>query len=155
MATGDAANVAARLEQAAEPGEVLLGEPTIHLVRDAVEVEAVAPLELKGKAGAVPAHRLLRVLEAPERRHETRFVGREHELRSSIDDALEPGLGGAALRGSSRSWAMLPVQDTPGRLKRLRTRRQSRARAVSALRRGDHLLARRRGAEAARRAAAR
>ena len=80
LATGDAVNVAARLEQAAEPGEVLLGEPTLDLVRDAVEVEAVAPLELKGKAGAVPAHRLLRVLEAPERRHETRFVGREHEL---------------------------------------------------------------------------
>jgi tetratricopeptide (TPR) repeat protein len=80
LATGDAVNVAARLEQAAEPGEVLLGEPTLELVREAVEVEAVAPLELKGKADPVPAHRLLRVLEAPERRHETRFVGREHEL---------------------------------------------------------------------------
>ena len=80
LATGDAVNVAARLEQAAEPGEVLLGEPTLDLVRDAVEVEAVAPLDLKGKADAIPAHRLLRVLEAPERRHETGFVGRGHEL---------------------------------------------------------------------------
>jgi class 3 adenylate cyclase/tetratricopeptide (TPR) repeat protein len=80
LATGDAVNVAARLEQAADPGEVLLGEPTLALVREAVEVEAVAPLELKGKADAAPAHRLLRVREAPERRHETPFVGREREL---------------------------------------------------------------------------
>ena len=80
LATGDAVNVAARLEQAAEPGEVLLGEPTLELVREAVEVESVAPLQLKGKTDAVRAHRLLRVLEAPERRHETRFVGREREL---------------------------------------------------------------------------
>jgi class 3 adenylate cyclase len=80
LATGDAVNVAARLEQAAEPGEVLIGDPTLALVGEGVEVEPVAPLELKGKAERVPAHRLLRVLEAPERSHETRFVGREHEL---------------------------------------------------------------------------
>jgi class 3 adenylate cyclase/tetratricopeptide (TPR) repeat protein len=80
LATGDAVNVAARLEQAADPGEVLLGEPTLELVREAVEVEPVAPLELKGKAEAVHAHRLLRVLDAPERRHESQFVGREREL---------------------------------------------------------------------------
>ncbi|HEX6509556.1 MAG TPA: adenylate/guanylate cyclase domain-containing protein, partial [Chloroflexota bacterium] len=43
LATGDAVNVAARLEQAAVPGEVLLGEETLRLVRDAVEVEAVQP----------------------------------------------------------------------------------------------------------------
>jgi class 3 adenylate cyclase len=80
LATGDAVNVAARLEQAAEPGEVLLGEPTLALVREAVEVEPLAPLELKGKAETIPAHRLIRVLEAPERRHESRFVGREREV---------------------------------------------------------------------------
>jgi class 3 adenylate cyclase/tetratricopeptide (TPR) repeat protein len=80
LATGDAVNVAARLEQAAEPGEVLLGEPTLALVLEAVEVEPLEPLELKGKAEPVSAHRLLRVLGAPERRHETRFVGREREL---------------------------------------------------------------------------
>jgi class 3 adenylate cyclase/tetratricopeptide (TPR) repeat protein len=80
LATGDAVNVAARLEQAAETGEVLLGEPTLALVREAVEVEPVEPLGLKGKAESVPAHRLLRVLGAPERRHETPFVGRDREL---------------------------------------------------------------------------
>jgi class 3 adenylate cyclase len=80
LATGDPVNVAARLEQAAEPGEVLLGEPTLELVRDAVEVEQVEPLELKGKAEPVPAHRLQHVRDAPERRHEARFVGRGREL---------------------------------------------------------------------------
>ena len=72
LATGDAVNVAARLEQAAQPGEVLIGEPTLALVRDAVDVEPVEPLELKGKSKPVPAYRLLRVRDAPERRHEAR-----------------------------------------------------------------------------------
>ena len=61
LATGDAVNVAARLEQAAQPGEVLVGEPTLALVRDAVDVEPVGPLELKGKSEPVSAYRLLRV----------------------------------------------------------------------------------------------
>ena len=80
LATGDAVNVAARLEQAAKPGEVLVGQPTLALVRDAVEVEPVEQLVLKGKAEPVPAYRLLRVLDVPERRHEAVFVGREREL---------------------------------------------------------------------------
>jgi class 3 adenylate cyclase len=80
LATGDAVNVAARLEQAAQPGEVLLGEPTLQLVRDAVDVQPVEPLGLKGKAEPVPAHRLVAVREALERRHEGRFVGRAAEL---------------------------------------------------------------------------
>jgi class 3 adenylate cyclase/tetratricopeptide (TPR) repeat protein len=80
LVTGDAVNVAARLEQAAPPGQVLIGQPTLALVGDAAEVEPVEPLELKGKAEPVSAFRLLRVREAPERRHETHFVGREREL---------------------------------------------------------------------------
>src|SRR6266849_1205474 len=44
LATGDAVNVAARLEQAAQPGEVLVGAPTLALVGDAAEVEPVEPL---------------------------------------------------------------------------------------------------------------
>ena len=58
LATGDAVNVAARLEQAAAPGEVLIGEPTLALVRGAVDVEPVEPLDLKGKAKPVAAYRL-------------------------------------------------------------------------------------------------
>src|SRR5688572_4362115 len=57
LVTGDAVNVAARLEQAAGPGEILLGDDTLRLVRDAVRCEIVE-LTLKGKPGAVRAHRL-------------------------------------------------------------------------------------------------
>jgi class 3 adenylate cyclase len=76
-ATGDAINVAARLEQAAAPGEILLGEQTYRLVRDAVQAEAVEPLLLKGKAAAVPAYRLGLVEEAPivVSRFDSPFVG--------------------------------------------------------------------------------
>jgi class 3 adenylate cyclase len=54
-ATGDAVNVAARLEQAAGPGEILIGDSTRHLVGDAVELEPVDDLDLKGKTDRVPA----------------------------------------------------------------------------------------------------
>jgi len=80
LATGDAVNVAARLEQAAQPGEILLGKATLELARDALKTEAVEPLELKGKAARVTAYRLLALTGEPERRHESRFVGREREL---------------------------------------------------------------------------
>jgi class 3 adenylate cyclase len=80
LATGDAVNVAARLEQAAEPGEVLVGQETMSLGRGAVEVERVEPLHLKGKREPVPAFRLLAVHEAPERGHAGVFVGRRREL---------------------------------------------------------------------------
>src|SRR3954452_4656037 len=49
LVTGDAVNVAARLEQAAAPGEVLIGDATRALVRNAIEAEQVEPLRLKGK----------------------------------------------------------------------------------------------------------
>jgi tetratricopeptide (TPR) repeat protein len=82
-ATGDAVNVAARLEQAAQPGEVLLGEQTYRLVRDAVRIERIGPLTLKGKSNAVAAYRLLEIVEgvpAVARRFDTPFVGRQKEL---------------------------------------------------------------------------
>src|SRR6201997_868161 len=59
LATGDAVNVAGGLGQGAEPGEVLIGQPTLALVGDRVEIESLEPLELKGKAEPVPAHPLL------------------------------------------------------------------------------------------------
>jgi class 3 adenylate cyclase/tetratricopeptide (TPR) repeat protein len=83
LVTGDTVNVAARLEQAAGEREVLLGELTYRLVRDAVEVEDVEPLELKGKSERVPAYRLVSVAETGEgwqRRSDAPMVGREEEL---------------------------------------------------------------------------
>jgi class 3 adenylate cyclase/tetratricopeptide (TPR) repeat protein len=93
LATGDAVNVAARLEQAAAPGEVLLGERTLELVRDAVAVEPVEPLSLKGKSDVVAAHRLVGVHEAPsyDQRLEVPLVGRRDELarmRRAFDEAV-------------------------------------------------------------------
>jgi class 3 adenylate cyclase/tetratricopeptide (TPR) repeat protein len=88
LVTGDPVNVAARLEQAATPGTVLIGQPTLALVRDAVEIEAVAPLTLKGKTEPVPAYLLLHVLDTPERRHDAQFVGREREL-ALVQEAWE------------------------------------------------------------------
>jgi class 3 adenylate cyclase/tetratricopeptide (TPR) repeat protein len=93
LATGDAVNVAARLEQAAMPGTILIGEDTHDLVRGIVEVEAVEALVLKGKSVPVPAFRLLSVLAAPERSHASRFVGRQRELI-----ALEQAWEGATAR---------------------------------------------------------
>jgi class 3 adenylate cyclase len=80
LVTGDAANVAARLQQAAAPGEVLVGAETIGLAGEAALVEQLQPLELKGKADPVAAFRLVAVGEAPGRGHGSRFVGRETEL---------------------------------------------------------------------------
>lgn len=91
FATGDAVNTAARLEQAAGPGEILLGATTYALVRDAVEVEPVAPVEAKGKAEPVAAYRLLGVGDSDRgrrRRDDVRLVGRVQETRA-LDDALD------------------------------------------------------------------
>jgi class 3 adenylate cyclase/tetratricopeptide (TPR) repeat protein len=97
LVTGDAVNVAARLEQAAPNGEILIGPETRLLVRDAVRVEAVEPLALKGKAEPVEAYRLVEVLRdaAPLARHpETPLVGRERErqrLWRAYEDAVAGG----------------------------------------------------------------
>ena len=94
LVTGDVVNIAARLEQAAGSREVLLGDLTHRLVRDAVVVEAVPPLTLKGKSEPVPAHRLLSVQEmggAVQQRQDTPMVGRETEMASLqgvISDAI-------------------------------------------------------------------
>ena len=77
LATGDAVNVAARLEQAAQPGEILVGEETRRLAADALELEALDPLEAKGKSNRLVAYRLLGVRpDAPgfARRFDAPFV---------------------------------------------------------------------------------
>jgi class 3 adenylate cyclase/tetratricopeptide (TPR) repeat protein len=85
LVTGDTVNVAARLEQAAGPREILLGALTYRLVRDAVTVEEVEPLALKGKAEPVPAYRLTGLTDAAEaiqRRHDAPMIGREAEMEA-------------------------------------------------------------------------
>ncbi len=96
--SGDAVNVAARLEQAAQPGEILLGAATFALVRDAVRVEPVEPLSLKGKAEPVPAFRLVEVVPGAHgvaRRLDSPMMGRDAELAAVVDSfersQREPG----------------------------------------------------------------
>jgi class 3 adenylate cyclase len=113
LVTGDAVNVAARLEQAAEAGEVLIGASTRLLVRDAIEA---APVEVraKGKPEPVAAYRLEDVdpHAAPiARRLATPLVGRRPELEqleAAFDRAVREGrcqlftVLGAAGVGKSR-----------------------------------------------------
>ncbi len=93
LVTGDAVNVAARLEQAAEDGDVLIGASTQRLVRDAVTVEPVE-VRAKGKPEPVAAYRLEHVdpqAESITRRLGTPLVGRHPELeqlRGAFDRAV-------------------------------------------------------------------
>src|SRR3954454_162472 len=99
LATGDAVNVAARLEQAAPVNEVLIGDVTYALVRSHVEAEAVEPLTLKGKAEPVPAYRLVGLSARGGERATTDLplVGREAQLR-----ALHDGLATVVREGGCR-----------------------------------------------------
>jgi class 3 adenylate cyclase len=92
FATGDAVNVAARLEQAAAPGHTLVGERTAALVGDAFELGGVRTVEAKGKKGGVTCRELLRRLgEARGQRGAhglaAGFVGRGRELEW-LEDAV-------------------------------------------------------------------
>jgi class 3 adenylate cyclase/tetratricopeptide (TPR) repeat protein len=82
--SGDTVNVAARLEQAAEPGEILVGERAAALVAGAFEFDVPAHIEAKGKAGGVECRRLVRALSLMRPRGvpglRPAFVGRDEEL---------------------------------------------------------------------------
>jgi class 3 adenylate cyclase/tetratricopeptide (TPR) repeat protein len=88
---GDPVNVAARLQAAARPGTVTVGETTHRLTRGAIEYVELEPLELKGKAEPVPAWEAVRVqLTSPTARAATPLIGREDEsaLLSSLFDRV-------------------------------------------------------------------
>ncbi len=87
MVMGDAVNVAARLQQVAEPDTILIGERTAGAVRDHFELYEVEPLEMKGKTGKVTAF-LVAGERHPEARIVTPFVGRGAEL-GALRDVLE------------------------------------------------------------------
>ncbi|HEX2058164.1 MAG TPA: adenylate/guanylate cyclase domain-containing protein, partial [Actinomycetota bacterium] len=80
---GDAVNLAARLQQSAAPGAILLGPRTLQLVTDRVRTEPLEPLAVKGRTEPVAAHRLLEVLPAPLTPSKPRasIVGRDREAR--------------------------------------------------------------------------
>jgi len=84
LLVGDTVNTAARLEQAAAAGELLIGEATQRLVRHHVRLESVTPLQAKGKAEPLPAWRVLSAASGPEDDADlpanAPFVGRGSEL---------------------------------------------------------------------------
>jgi class 3 adenylate cyclase/tetratricopeptide (TPR) repeat protein len=91
LATGDAVNVAARLEQLATPGEIYVGEVTAQLAASAADLEELEPATLKGKAEPVRVFRLRGVSTAQRRVRGTRMVGRERQLdmlRDAFDRAV-------------------------------------------------------------------
>ncbi len=99
LVTGDPVNTAARLEQAAPTDDILIGELTYRLVRDAVEAEPIVPLDLKGKTDPVPAWRLLAVRSEsrPDHHDRTPMVGREAES-ARLGGAFEVAVTGRCLQ---------------------------------------------------------
>ncbi len=81
FATGDSVNVAARLQQGAEAGEILLGERTYRLVSADVRADPLEPLVVKGRTAPVHAWQLLELITPGlgMTRPKTPFVGRERE----------------------------------------------------------------------------
>ena len=105
IVVGDAVNVAARLQTAAAPDEVLIGSATFELVRDAVQVDDAQTIELKGKAEPVLAYRLTSVavdIEGHRRRLDAPMVERERELA-----ALQQAFERAVTTGSSQLFTIL------------------------------------------------
>jgi class 3 adenylate cyclase/tetratricopeptide (TPR) repeat protein len=86
---GDAVNLAARLEQVAGPGAILIGESTYRLVAELVSAEAVPPLSVKGKEKPVRAWELRDVVYVADagRRLDSPLVGRDAEWER-LDDAF-------------------------------------------------------------------
>jgi class 3 adenylate cyclase/energy-coupling factor transporter ATP-binding protein EcfA2 len=127
---GDTANIAARLQQAADPGTILLSDATRLLAQDFARVEPVGPLVLKGKAEPIVAYRPLDVSHrrpglresAPARA--SAFVNRESELAilSNLLRQVESGRGqmigiaGEPGIGKSRLLAEFHRQIGPGRV---------------------------------------
>jgi ABC-type oligopeptide transport system substrate-binding subunit/class 3 adenylate cyclase len=100
-AMGDAINLAARMESAAQPGTVLISEDTHKLIAPLFETEALGPVQVKGKAQPVPVYRVLAAKEVPGKVRgiaglESPLVGREAEFAALQEavERLEAGVGG-------------------------------------------------------------
>ncbi len=119
MLTGDAVNTAARLQSAAEPGHVVVGPAVYASTKEVIDYRDLEPLDLKGKAGPVPAWHALRVKarrrgERPPLGLEARLVGRDEELavlkqtlqrvESEGRPALVTVLGNAGVGKSRLAW---------------------------------------------------
>ena len=113
FATGEAVNVAARLQQAAAPGEILMGEAAHRLTVGRIEAESAGPLELRGFRNPIAAYRALAARDGqPHAKVSAPFVGRTSELElleNTLDRTIrdrrphvftvygEPGVGKSRL----------------------------------------------------------
>ena len=100
FATGDAVNLAARLEQTAGAGQILISESTFRMIRDAVKAEPLGPREIKGKSEPVAAWNVLEVIPgAPgwQRRLDSPLVGRDDEL-TILEQAFQNAVDARACR---------------------------------------------------------
>jgi len=116
-AVGDTTNLAARLQQRAAPGTILVSDATSRLVRSFVKLDAVGDVDIRGKSRPVAAYQIVGLgrrrspLEGLEDRAHSRFVGRQREL-ATLHDLLghveqrrgqvvgivgEPGMGKSRL----------------------------------------------------------
>jgi predicted ATPase/class 3 adenylate cyclase len=95
LATGDTVNAAARLERAAPPGEILIGESTYRVVREAVEIAPAGPLDMKDEPESVRAYRLLSVTADTRSAGSAGrpLVGRAREL-AALDGAFRRAVAG-------------------------------------------------------------
>jgi class 3 adenylate cyclase len=100
-AVGDTTNLAARLQQSANPGTILVSDATRNQLGGDIEVEALPPIMIKGKPEPMAVYRLLGVnpraatVEAQQERALTPFIGREHELAAlgNVVAQVEEGRG--------------------------------------------------------------
>ena len=129
MLTGDAVNTAARLEQSAEPGRIVVG-PAVHAAtEERIEYRALSPLVLKGKTEPVHAWEAVRPKSGPRGqraplRLEARLVGRDEELaqlertlrrvRTEARPALVTVLGPAGIGKSRLAFELVQrLEDLP------------------------------------------
>ncbi len=136
-ALGDAMNVAARMQAAAEPGSVLITASTQRLVADAFETVDVGEIAVKGKTELVHAYQVLKPKAVPGRRRglesaglESPMVGRDRQLETlqSLFEVVqaghsrvafligEPGIGKSRLLAEFRRWTSseAPAEPSPG-----------------------------------------
>src|SRR6059058_2725544 len=108
FATGEAVNLAARLQQHAAVNEILVGPGTAALLRERVELEPLNPIELRGWRDAINASRVLCAVELsePVRGLSAPLVGRESEL-----ELLENTYERSARDGRA---ALLTIYGEPG-----------------------------------------
>src|SRR5215471_17436 len=100
-AIGDTTNLAARLQQHAEPGTILISESTTRLVQGSVRLEALAPVEVKGKTEPVTPYKVIGTLPrrspiaSRSERTLSPFVGREREVAAleALFAQVEAGQG--------------------------------------------------------------